>query len=133
MADPKFIFAFFTASPADGLTRTLAFALAACVLLVLANAFPFLALKAKGSDRRVYVLIGDGESNEGSIWEAILLAGNLGLSNLTTILIDNHSSTRVLGDIASKFEAFGWQARTVNGRDEDAIEHALAAPAPDGC
>jgi len=90
-----------------------------------------LALKAKGVDRRVYVLIGDGESNEGSVWEAILLAGNLGLSNLTAVLIDNRSSTRDLGDIAVKFRAFGWHAQTVDGRDEDAIEHALLSPAVD--
>jgi transketolase len=90
-----------------------------------------LALRAKGSDRRVYVLIGDGESNEGSVWEAVLLAGDLGLSNLTAILIDNRSSTRDLGDIAAKFEAFGWRTRTVDGRDEDAIETALSSPAAD--
>ena len=53
-----------------------------------------LGLKAKQIDRRVYVLIGDGETNEGSIWEAVLLAGNLDLANLTTILIDNRSSSR---------------------------------------
>jgi transketolase len=90
-----------------------------------------LALKAKGIDRRVYVLIGDGEANEGSVWEAVLLAGDLGLSNLTTILINNQSSTRDLGDIAAKFETFGWVARTVDGRDGGTIESALASPAPD--
>ena len=90
-----------------------------------------LALKAKGIDRRVYVLIGDGESNEGSIWEAVLLAGDLGLANLTAILIDNRSSSRHLGDIAVKFEAFGWDAVTVDGRDEDAIADALSSLAAD--
>lgn len=76
-----------------------------------------LALKAKGIDPRVYVLIGDGESNKGTVWESILLAGNLRLSSLTAILIDNRSSTRDLGNIAGKFGAFGWEARVVNGRD----------------
>jgi transketolase len=90
-----------------------------------------LALKAKGIDPRVYVLIGDGEANEGSVWEAVLLAGDLGLSNLTAILIDNRSSTRDLGDIAAKFSTFGWEARTVDGRDEHAIEEALLSPAAD--
>ncbi|MCA9954786.1 MAG: transketolase [Ardenticatenaceae bacterium] len=88
-----------------------------------------LALKAKQIDRRVYVLIGDGETNEGSVWEAVLLAGDLGLVNLTAILINNYSSTRNLGDIAAKFEAFGWHATTVDGRHEPAIEKALASPA----
>jgi transketolase len=90
-----------------------------------------LALKAKGSDRRVYVLIGDGEANEGSVWEAVLLAGDLSLSNLTAILIDNRSSTRDLGDLATKFKTFGWDAQVVDGRDEDAIENALSSPATD--
>ena len=90
-----------------------------------------LGLKAKGIDSRVYVLIGDGEANEGSVWEAVLLAGNLGLSNLTAILIDNHSSTREMGDLAAKFRTFGWAAQIVDGRDEDAIENALLPPAAD--
>jgi transketolase len=90
-----------------------------------------LALKAKRIDRRVYVLIGDGEANEGSVWEAVLLAGDLRLSNLTAILIDNRSSSRDLGDIPAKFKTFGWQAEIVDGRNEDAIANALSSPAVD--
>ncbi|MEZ4865537.1 MAG: thiamine pyrophosphate-dependent enzyme [Caldilineaceae bacterium] len=90
-----------------------------------------LALKAKQIERRVYVLIGDGEANEGSVWEGVLLAGNLGLANLTAILIDNRSSSRDLGDIGAKFKTFGWAAQTVDGRAEDAIEKALSSPAID--
>ena len=84
-----------------------------------------LALRAKGSDRRVFVLIGDGEANEGSIWETALLAGSLELPQLTAILIDNRSSTRPLGDVAAKFAAFGWKASTVEVGDHDAVERAL--------
>ena len=90
-----------------------------------------LGLKAKKQDYRVYALIGDGEANEGSVWESVLLAGDLGLDNLTAILIHNHSSTRNLGDLAAKFETFGWAAHSVDGRDVDAIENALASPAVD--
>jgi len=90
-----------------------------------------LGLRAKGISRRVYVLIGDGEANEGSIWEAVLLAGDIGLASLTTILIDNRSSSRDLGNIAAKFKTFGWDAKTVDGRDEAAIAAALASPAAD--
>jgi transketolase len=90
-----------------------------------------LALKARGIDRRVYVLIGDGEANEGSVWEAVLLAGNLALANLTAILVDNRSSSMDLGDIAAKFQAFGWKADTVDGRDEDALAQVLCSPALD--
>jgi transketolase len=90
-----------------------------------------LALQAKRIDRRVYVLIGDGEANEGSVWEGVLLAGDLGLGNLTAILIDNRSSSRNLGDIPAKFRTFGWEARVVDGRDEDAIATALSSRAVD--
>jgi len=89
-----------------------------------------LGIKAKKLSSRVYVLIGDGETNEGTVWETALLAGDIRLSNLTAILVDNRSSTRHLGDIAAKFEAFGWEVQVVNGRDEAAIERALASPSP---
>jgi transketolase len=89
-----------------------------------------LALRAKGSDRRVYVLIGDGEANEGSVWETALLAGSLELPQLRAILVNNHSSTRPLGDVAAKFAAFGWAAQTVDGRDHEALYHALTNPDP---
>ena len=84
-----------------------------------------MALRLKGSDRRVFALIGDGESNEGSIWEAILQAGNRQLNNLTCIGINNHSSTLDMGDFAAKFAAFGWSATTIDGRDHEQIYNAL--------
>jgi transketolase len=85
-----------------------------------------MALRIKKSDRRVFALIGDGECNEGSIWEAILLAGNRQLSNLTCIAINNHSSSLELGDLAVKFASFGWAATTINGRDHEQIYKALS-------
>lgn len=84
-----------------------------------------LALRAKKSERRVFVLVGDGECNEGSVWESILLAGNLALSNLTCIVINNSSSTLSLGNLAEKFAAFAWTATTIDGRSHAQIEHAL--------
>jgi transketolase len=84
-----------------------------------------MALRIKKSDRRVFALIGDGECNEGSIWEAILLAGNRQLSNLTCIAINNHSSSLDFGDLAAKFTAFGWATTTINGRDHEQIYEAL--------
>lgn len=84
-----------------------------------------LALRINASDRRVFALVGDGECNEGSIWEAALQAGHLGLGNLTCIVVNNHSSTPNLGDIAAKFAQFGWETATVDGRDLDQIEAAL--------
>ncbi len=89
-----------------------------------------LALRAKGIDRRVFVLIGDGEANEGSVWETALLAGSLELPHLRGILVDNRSSTRPLGDVAAKFAAFGWATQTVDGRDHEALYHAFTTPDP---
>ena len=90
-----------------------------------------LALRIKASDRHVFALVGDGECNEGSIWESALLAGHLGLGNLTCIVVNNHSSTPNLGDIAAKFAQFGWETTTIDGRDLDQIEAALRQRNPD--
>ena len=77
--------------------------------------------------RRVFVLVGDGECNEGSIFESALLAAHHRLSNLTCIVDYNHSTDRalMLGDIAAKFATFGWAATTINGHDHGAIYNAL--------
>lgn len=85
-----------------------------------------IALRIKRNPRRVIVLVGDGECNEGAVWEAALLASNEHLSHLTCIVINNHTSSRDLGDVASKFTAFGWSATTINGRDHDQIYATLA-------
>lgn len=82
-------------------------------------------LRLKNNPRRVFALVGDGECNEGSIWETALLAGYQRLHNLTCVVINNHSSTPDLGDIAAKFAAFGWAATTIDGRDHERIYAAL--------
>ena len=80
-------------------------------------------LRAKGlDDRRVVVLTGDAELNEGSNWEAILHAGAQRLGNLTLAVVDNRSGTIPMGVIADKLASFGWDAETVDGRDQDALE-----------
>lgn len=85
-----------------------------------------LALRACGLyEQRVFVLVGDGELNEGSNWEALMLAAHLRLSNLTCIVIDNRSSTIDLGDIGGRLSAFGWETAEVDGRDHEALEAAL--------
>ena len=85
-----------------------------------------MALRIKQNPARVFVLIGDGECNEGTIWEAALLAGNQHLSHLTCILVNNHSSSEEMGNPAAKFAAFGWATTTINGRDHDQIYQALS-------
>jgi transketolase len=86
-----------------------------------------LGLRILENDARVFALIGDGEANEGSVWEAALLAAHHGLSNLCCIVDYNHSNDRALklGDLAAKFAAFGWETRVIDGHAHDEIEKAL--------
>ena len=88
-----------------------------------------LALRAAGrTEQRVVVLTGDAELNEGSNWEAILLAPALGLTNLTLLVIDNHSSSLPMGPWDAKLEAFGWSdAASSTGTTTDALHAALTA------
>lgn len=87
-----------------------------------------LGLKIRKIDSKVFVLIGDGEANEGSIWESALLAAHHNLSNLCCIVDYNHSTDRALklGDMVSKFKAFGWASFSINGHDHEAIYSALS-------
>jgi transketolase len=79
---------------------------------------------------RVVCLVGDAELEEGSNWEAVQLAGRLGLGRLTTVVVDNHSSTYGWpGGVERRFELEGWSAVRVDGRDHDALEDALAVVA----
>ncbi|MFE7123248.1 transketolase [Streptomyces sp. NPDC057617] len=91
-----------------------------------------LGLRARGlTDPRVWVLIGDAELDEGSNHEALAYAGPAGLEQLHTLVIDNASATYGWpGGIASRFEAAGWSAETVDGRDHEAMYAAFTAPHP---
>jgi transketolase len=87
-----------------------------------------LGLRAQGLPARVVVLVGDAELDEGSNHEALELAAALGLSNLTVVAVDNGSSSyAVPGRIAERFATEGWHTVTVDGRDHDELEAALAA------
>jgi transketolase len=89
-----------------------------------------LALRLKASPRRVFVLVGDGEANEGTVWEAVMVAADRGLANLTLLYDDNRSQTRCLQipNPVERFAAFGWTAREVDGHDADAIAAVLRLP-----
>jgi transketolase len=89
-----------------------------------------LGIKMRKSNRKVYTVIGDGESNEGSVWESLLVADNLGLNNLTVIYDNNMSHSRGLQitEPVKKLQAFGCQSYEVNGHDVEAIKNALVAP-----
>ncbi|MFH9084722.1 transketolase [Streptomyces sp. NPDC017673] len=92
------------------------------------------ALGLRAQDRpdpAVWVLIGDAELDEGSNHEAIAFAGPAGLDRLHTVVIDNSSASHALpGGIAARFEAAGWSAVTVDGRDHEALYAAFTAPHP---
>ncbi|WP_233442423.1 thiamine pyrophosphate-dependent enzyme [Lentzea atacamensis] len=78
---------------------------------------------------RTFVLVGDGELDEGSNHEAIAVAARLGVANLTAIVIDNQSAMYGWpGGIASRFAVEGWQTAEIDGRDHEAIFAALTAP-----
>ena len=86
-----------------------------------------LALRAKGlRDARVFCLTGDAELNEGSNWEAILLAPHLRLSALTLVVVDNHTSSIAMSPWEGKFESFGWDPEVVDGRDHEALFAAFS-------
>jgi transketolase len=89
-----------------------------------------LAFRLRNSPRRAYTLVGDGESNEGSVWEAIMVAGNLNLSNLTILYDSNCSQIRSLHipNPTERLAAFGCDTIEVDGHDLAAIKAALARP-----
>ncbi|MDX8034457.1 thiamine pyrophosphate-dependent enzyme [Lentzea sp. BCCO 10_0856] len=78
---------------------------------------------------RTFVLVGDGELDEGSNHEAIAVAARLNVANLTAIVIDNRSAMYGWpGGIARRFAVEGWQATEIDGRDHEAVFAALTAP-----
>ena len=87
-----------------------------------------LGKKIKSQPGEVYCLIGDGEANEGTIWESALIASHHSLANLTCIIDFNKSSDRALslGDIGKKFESFGWDVIEVDGHDLLELSNALS-------
>ena len=89
---------------------------------------------------RTYVVMGDGECDEGSVWESALQAAQYGLDRLTAIVDYNHmqslttvEKTLRLEPFEDKWRDFGWNVQSVNGHDPDALEAALKkARAADG-
>ncbi len=94
-----------------------------------------LATRLQASRRRTFVIMGDGELQEGSIWEAALGAASLGLHELVAIVDLNRlqltgETERVcsLEPLAEKWTSFGWSVEVVDGHDFAALLAALAAP-----
>ena len=93
-----------------------------------------MALSSKhfGDNYNVYAILGDGEIEEGQVWEAAMFAANKKLSNLTAFIDYNNlqidgtiEEVNSAAPIDAKFEAFGWHTITINGNDFDEIEKAV--------
>lgn len=89
--------------------------------------------KSRGDDRKIYIVISDGELQEGSTWETMMMAANLEVDNLIGFI--DHNGSQSFGHtrqthpkfypIREKVEAFGWECVEVNGHDVDAVYNAV--------
>lgn len=91
-----------------------------------------MGLQRKGTDQKVYAIVGDGELNEGPIWEGALVAAHHWMDNLMLIVDKNGfqamgstDDVLALGDLSAKFSSFGFEALEVDGHDEAAVDVAI--------
>lgn len=99
--------------------------------LPLANGIA-MALKMDGGDQRIFTILGDGECNEGTNWEAFLCAAQMGLDRITAVIDNNKleslaptSEIMAIEPLAEKLRAFGWAVREIDGHDMGEILAAL--------
>lgn len=90
------------------------------------------ALKKDGRPQKVYVVLGDGECDEGSVWEAALFAHHFRLNNLIAVVDHNHmqsldfcENTLELEDFGVKWKAFGWNVIEINGNSHQELREAF--------
>jgi len=98
-----------------------------------------LAGRKRGADFRVFVVMGDGECNEGSVWEGAMSAPHFGLDRLTVIIDRNglqqtgtNDTIMKTGDMAAKWAAFGWDVTEIDGHDHGQILDVLTQPVEAG-
>src|SRR5690606_36306080 len=79
---------------------------------------------------KVYALMGDGECNEGTIWETALVSSKQKLDHLTAIIDFNGSAAQILpvDPLADKWRAFGWTVVEIDGHNEKEMSFAFTAP-----
>lgn len=83
------------------------------------------AWKLQGKKNRIFVTLGDGELNEGTIWESLIFAARMKLDNICCI-VDDNKSTEYMPDILKKFQMFGWFGMEVDGHNEVQLKKALS-------
>lgn len=93
-----------------------------------------LGAQHQGLDFRTYVILGDGDMQEGNTWEAIMSAGFKGIASLTALYDANKlqgdapvSQQLDMGNVVEKFASFGWHVQSIDGHDIDALRAALVA------
>jgi transketolase len=95
-------------------------------------------LRRQGGGQRVFVVLSDGECDEGSVWEAALFAGHHRLANLCVVI--DHNKLQSIGPVSEalalepfedKWRAFGWATRRIGGHDHHALRTAFADADPD--
>jgi len=98
----------------------------------LGHGFPFavgvaLGLRITKMNNKVYVLVGDGECHEGTVWEAANVTNNLQLGNVCVIVDWNDSAVQLMprDDLPAKWEAFGWKTIVIDGHSEAEIQGAF--------
>ena len=98
-----------------------------------------LGAKKKQRDFNVYVYMGDGECNEGSVWEAVMSAAQFGLDNLTAIVdynkLQSDGDARQIidfADLAGKFKSFGWDVKEIDGHEIAQVIDAFESPREHG-
>ncbi|MBL7131597.1 MAG: transketolase [Candidatus Omnitrophica bacterium] len=86
-----------------------------------------LGLRIRGMKNKIYVLVGDGECHEGTVWEAANVANNLQLGNLCVIVDWNGSAAQLMprDDLLAKWQAFGWNAMVTDGHSETDLKASL--------
>ena len=94
-----------------------------------------MALKMDHSPAKVYVMLGDGECEEGTVWEAVMMAPAFGLDNLVAILDCNEIQKmdfvkKTIGETrwAQRWEAFGWEVKEIDGHDMEDFKRAIEEP-----
>ncbi|MEO0961773.1 MAG: transketolase [Pseudomonadota bacterium] len=97
------------------------------------------AEKTRGTNGTIYTVMSDGEVQEGSTWEATLMASSLGVSNLVAFIDNNNMQSATFTTdthpsfypVVEKYEAFGWEAVEVDGHDSEAIFNAVQSRSGD--